>query len=98
MYKYLLFFLSIAFVGCSDSDDTKQPEIVIQGNVLISYPEELIPSDGIVTLPATVKTIGKNAFRNSQKLKDIQASSVTTVALSAFKGCSHLTTVQLHGA
>lgn len=98
MYKYLLFFLSIAFVGCSDSDDTKQPEIVIQGNVLISYPEELIPSDGIVTLPATVKTIGKNAFRNSQKLKEIQASSVTTVALSAFKGCSHLTTVKLNGA
>ena len=48
-----------------------------------------------ITVPSTVKKIGKYAFGNCANLKKAYISSVTTMGESIFKGCSSLNSVTL---
>lgn len=49
-----------------------------------------------VTMPKSIKVIGKNAFQNCSALKTATiGSNVTTIGDSAFKGCSKLTKVTI---
>ncbi len=50
-----------------------------------------------VTIPATVKTIGKNAFKNCVSLKsvDIKGNSLLKIEQGAFEGCASLESIRI---
>ena len=63
--------------------------------ILYQYPPK--KSTKSYTVPNSVKTIGKNAFENSSKLKTVtMGNKVTTVGKYAFSECKALTTVKLN--
>ena len=48
-----------------------------------------------VTIPSTVKTIGRSAFRNCSALATIDLSNIETIGDNAFYNCSALTSVTI---
>jgi len=77
---------------------TRMPEkISYQDGMYLTYDGLLLSYDGTaetVTLPDTVKSIGKYAFNNNTTLKSITLSKdVKVIPKGAFYGCSNLSTV-----
>ena len=73
---------------------------VIIGNGVKTIPEYMFKNSNIssVTIPASITTIDDNAFYGCTRLTTLNwsdASSNATIGLSAFKGCTHLSTVTI---
>ena len=47
-----------------------------------------------VEIPATVETIGENAFKNNDQIEEVQAEGVQTIGNQAFENCSSLEKVK----
>ena len=73
-------------------------EIEIKDGVLVTYPIEKTPADGVVTLEATVTEIADGVFLDNTKLTAIHAPGVKKIGKAAFKNCSALMTVDFGGA
>ena len=96
-----------AFLGCGNiigfEVASDNPYYMAFGNLgfLLSKDYETLVrgvkgEKGIVTIPATVKTIGKAAFSGIDGLLNAEiASGVTTIGEEAFSGCSSLTVATL---
>ncbi|HAK69006.1 MAG TPA: hypothetical protein DCM57_05005 [Treponema sp.] len=61
------------------------------GKTLIEWPA----ASGVITIPATVETIGTYAFNRCTSLEEVTMTSVVTVGHHAFDGCLNLKTVNL---
>lgn len=46
-------------------------------------------------LPSTVTTLDSNAFAGNDKLESVSSSTIRTIGVSAFDGCTNLTNVQI---
>ena len=73
-------------------------EIEIKDGVLVTYPIDKTPADGVVTLEATVTEIADGVFLDNTKLTAIHAPGVKKIGKAAFKNCSALMTVDFGGA
>ena len=73
-------------------------EIEIKDGVLVTYPIDKTPVDGVVTLEATVTEIADGVFLDNTKLTAIHAPGVKKIGKAAFKNCSALMTVDFGGA
>ena len=72
--------------------------IEIKDGVLVTYPIDKTPADGVVTLEATVTEIADGVFLDNTKLTAIHAPGVKKIGKAAFKNCSALMTVDFGGA
>lgn len=87
--------------------DSTQPTVNIGSTIqintvtykIVKIEEEAFQNNMVVTrvtIPNTVRTIGKNAFKGCKKLKKVSLSKNTTeIAANAFKGCASLTKITI---
>ncbi|MDF2543898.1 MAG: hypothetical protein K0S47_3616 [Herbinix sp.] len=93
-YLKCLLFLLILFASLSSTIvrvEAKSTDFVIKNSVLTSYNG----NSSTVTIPDTVKTIGKRAFIYSNLKKVIIPSSVTKIEENAFQYCEALADIQI---
>ena len=64
------------------------------GKNTFAYEDEGESKVTSVEIPATVETIGENAFKNNDQLVEVQAEGVQTIANQAFENCSSLEKVK----
>ena len=73
-------------------------QIEIEKGVLLNYPIDKTPEDGIVKLDASVREIADKVFENNTRLKEIHAPGIKKIGAAAFKGCIGLVKVDFGGA
>lgn len=64
------------------------------GNNALSYANENESKITEVVVPATVETIGENAFKNNDQIEEVKAEGVQTIGNQAFENCSSLEKVK----
>ena len=64
------------------------------GNNALSYEDEGESKVTSVEIPATVETIGENAFKNNDQIEEVQAEGVKNIGDEAFTNCSSLEKVK----
>ena len=93
-YKYAITCCFFAFQLLYSQKGVES--LLIKEGVLLKCDNQLIPSDGRIELPRTVKTIAAEAFKNCKQLKSISfAGTITSVGDSAFARCASLTKVEM---
>ena len=87
--------VSIAVKVSPKEDDTRVPEgVIIKDGILIKWPCDKIPTNGHVTIPNSVTSIGEGAFKECSKLSSITIpNSVTSIGNRAFYKCSSLSSI-----
>lgn len=73
-------------------------QIEIEKGVLLNYPIDKTPEDGIVKLDASVREIADHVFEGNIRLKEIHAPGIKKIGAAAFKGCIGLVKVDFGGA
>ena len=73
-------------------------QIEIENGVLLNYPIDKTPEDGIVKLDASVREIADHVFEGNIRLKEIHAPGIKKIGAAAFKGCIGLVKVDFGGA
>ncbi|WP_298524363.1 leucine-rich repeat domain-containing protein [uncultured Porphyromonas sp.] len=73
-------------------------QIEIENGVLLNYPIDKTPADGVVKLEASVKEIADKVFEGNTRLKEIHAPGIKKIGAAAFKGCIGLVKVDFGGA
>lgn len=82
--------------GTLPGDGLPEGVVVDSQGTLIKWPNEAIPQDGIVKIPNTVKVIGKGAFKNCNKLRNvIFHNKVTVIESMAFYNCTELISINM---
>ena len=64
------------------------------GKNTFAYNEEGESKITTVTIPATVETIGENAFKNNDQIESVEAEGVQSIGNQAFENCSSLEQVK----
>lgn len=64
--------------------------VVIKDGVIVSWPAELIPEDGIIVLDENIKGIGAKAFSETPLKSIILPKSLKTIEANAFAYCNLL--------
>ena len=72
-------------------------QIEIENGVLLNYPIDKTPEDGIVKLDASVREIADHVFEGNIRLKEIHAPGIKKIGAAAFKGCIGLVKVDFGG-
>lgn len=68
--------------------------VTIVGNNALSYANENESKITEVVVPASVETIGENAFKNNDQIEEVQAEGVKNIGSQAFENCSSLEQVK----
>ena len=68
--------------------------ITMIGKNAFCFPNEGESKITSVEIPATVTSIGENAFKNNDELQEVKAEGVQTIASQAFENCSSLEKVK----
>ena len=89
--------VSIAVKVSPKEENTEVPEgVIIKDGILVKWPCDKIPTNGHVTIPNSVTSIGSSAFWNCDSLTSITIpNSVTSIGWYAFLGCSSLKSITI---
>ena len=89
--------VSIAVKVSSKEENAEVPEgVIINDGILVTWPCDKIPTNGHVTIPNSVRSIGWSAFAGCSKLSSITIpNSVTSIGDNAFIGCSKLSSITI---
>ena len=87
--------VSIAVKVSPKEENTEVPEgVIIKDGILVKWPCDKIPTNGHVTIPNSVTSIGSSAFWNCDSLTSITIpNSVTSIGWYAFYQCSSLSSI-----
>lgn len=89
-------FQKAFFYNCPKIKTVKYFDITSSGEgAAKTYTYTEVGTDGVITLPNCIKTVGESAFYNCEKVtKIVLPASVETLGGSVFSGCTQLSTVQ----